>query len=203
MHDRLQELETDVRDLKLLPAEAIRARGRSRARRQKAALLTAAAVVATTAGVTLGWPQQQQQRQPPAATADRPSTPGLTCDVSLPSSPAEVQVRVLDGGASSTQLATAAAQLRTRTFTVLDGSTGPDSDSAATLLYGPTSIGTATVLRAAIQGDITMRFDPDRTDKAIDLILGPSFTRLATPTEMNQNLATGGEPTAPPECAGR
>ncbi|XVV13279.1 LytR C-terminal domain-containing protein [Actinoplanes sp. CA-131856] len=197
MHDRLQELETDVRHLKLLPAEAIRARGRSRARRQKAALLTAAAVVATTAGVTLGWPQPQ----PSAPTADRPSIPAITCDLSLPSSPSDVQVRVLDGGASPTQLATVAAQLLNRTFTVLDGTTGPHSDSPATLLYGPTSIGDAAVLRAVIQGETTMRFDPDRPDEAIDLILGPSFTRLATPTEMNQNLVNAGQPTAPPECS--
>ncbi|XVU26050.1 LytR C-terminal domain-containing protein [Actinoplanes sp. CA-054009] len=205
MDDRLHDLESDVRHLKLPPAETIRARGHRRARCRKTALLTAAAAVAvavTTAGVTLGRPQQQQQ-QLPTATADRPSTPGLTCDLSLPSTPAAVQVRVLDGGASLTQLATAAAELQARTFTVLDGSTGPRSDGAATLLYGPTAIGTATVLRAALQGDITMRFDPTRTDDAIDLILGPSFTRLSTPTEMNQNLATAGEPTAPPECAGR
>ncbi|WP_143235177.1 LytR C-terminal domain-containing protein [Paractinoplanes atraurantiacus] len=200
MHDRLHDLEIDVRDLKPLPAAEIRARGRTRSRRQKAAVAAAAAaVVAATAGITLGWPRQQL----PAPVADRPTTPGLTCDLSLPSNPADVQVRVVDGGAASTRLATAAAQLRARTFTVLDGTTGPRPTTPATLVYGPASIGSAAVLRAMVYGATTLQFDPNRPGETIDLILGPSFTRLATTTEMNQNLATAGEPTAPPECAGR
>ena len=46
-----------------------------------------------------------------------------------------------------------------------------------------------------------MRFDPERTDGAVDLVLGAAFTRLATPTEINQNLVTAGVPSAPPQCS--
>ncbi|MEU8815422.1 LytR C-terminal domain-containing protein [Actinoplanes sp. NPDC048796] len=206
MHDRLHELETDVRDLPVPPAATIRARGNSRRRRRRVTVATAAvAVAAATAGITLAWPQQQRQLPTAIAPADRPATPGLTCDLTLPSDPPQVRVRVLDGGASPTRMATTAAQLEARRFTVLDGTTGPRPATPATVVYGPAAIGTAAVLRAVVYGDATMRFDPTRPagDKTIDLILGPAFTRLATTTEMNENLATAGEPTAPPECANR
>jgi hypothetical protein len=193
--ERLQDLKAEVRHLDVLPAAAIRARGRSRARRQTTAMIAAGAVVAT-AGIAFAWPQQNA-----APTADDPAlSPGVTCVLALPGSPSRVQVRVLDGGASAGLRDATVAQLRARGFTVQDGTTGHRTEPAATLRYGPTAIGAATVLRAALSGDITMRFDPDRRDETMDLTLGPTFSRLATPTEMNQNLAAAGQPSAPPQC---
>ncbi|MET0494765.1 MAG: LytR family transcriptional regulator, partial [Actinoplanes sp.] len=62
-------------------------------------------------------------------------------------------------------------------------------------------VGAATLVKAVVLGESTMRFDPDRTDDTIDLTLGSAFERLATATELNQTLVELGEPTAPPQCA--
>jgi hypothetical protein len=196
VHERLRELETEVRDLQVLPAAAVRARGRRRGHRQLTALVVAGAVVATTAGiaVTLERPDQR--------TAATGGLPRVECDLALPDSPAEIRVRVLDGGAAAGLPSTAAAELRARSFTVLAGTTGGEpAAGVATLHYGPSAIGAAYLLRAAVHGDVLMRFDPDRRDETIDLSLGPAFTRLATSTEINQNLVAAGEPSAPPQCS--
>jgi hypothetical protein len=152
--------------------------------------------VATTAGVTLGWPDQRT----PATGGNPAASPGITCVLALPASPADVRVRVLDGGAPAGLRDAAATQLRARDFTVLDETGDLQAEGAAVLQYGPASIGAATVLRAALHGETTMRFDPDRRDATIDLAVGPAFTRLATTTEINQNLVLVGEPSAPPQC---
>ncbi|GGN90589.1 hypothetical protein GCM10010112_76060 [Actinoplanes lobatus] len=183
--ERLRELADDVRDLEMKPAAEVRARGRARGRRQLAATASAAAaVVAVSAGVAFAGPWQDEISIEPAGPAP------FTCELMLPDSPSDVQVRASDAGIAS--------ELRERGFTVLDGAVA--SEAATTLTYGPESVGRAMLLRAAVHGEVTMRFDPGRSDPAIDLAPGPDFDRLATATELNQNLVTAGVPTAPPQC---
>jgi len=206
VEERLRELESELRDLQVLPAAAVRARGRRRGRRQLGALLVAGAVVATTAGIaatkTLGWPDGRVAPQQPAATQSTGAGP-VVCVLSIPDSPATVRVRVVDGGAPAGTPDTTAAQLRARRFIVLadiNGTTDSNAVGTAALHYGPAAIGAATLLRAELHGNIAMQFDPDRADETIDLILGSAFTRLATMTEVNQALVAAGEPSAPPQC---
>jgi hypothetical protein len=108
---------------------------------------------------------------------------------------------VLDGGAPAGLREETATQLRARDFAVQGGTAAGSPDTATALRYGPAAIGAATLLRATLHGETAMRFDPDRRDRTIDLTLGPAFTRLATTTEINQNLVAAGEPSAPPQCA--
>jgi hypothetical protein len=126
------------------------------------------------------------------------AAPSLTCSLALPSSPAEVQLRVQDGGVPAARLAATMAGLRARTFIVLEGPTDPAGTTV--VRYGPASIGAAALVRAGLHGEVAMRFDPRRTDKTVDVVLGPSFDRLATHTETNKNLVAGGPPTAPEGC---
>jgi LytR cell envelope-related transcriptional attenuator len=196
-HERLRDLENDVRDLRVLPAAEVRARGRRRGRRQMTALLAAGAVVATTAGIA-ATDVLQRPGQSAVAVGD---SPGVNCVLALPNSPGEVRIRVLDGGAPAGLPGTTASQLRERQFVVLAGATDGDVAGAAALRYGPAAIGAAAVVRALVHGDVVMRFVPDRSDATIDLTLGRAFTRLSTATETNQNLATEGEPSAPPQCS--
>lgn len=199
VHDRLRELENDVRDLEMAPATAVRERGRRRGRRQLAVVAAAGAVVMVTAGVAFAWPSAERPVTP-AAPAVEKSTPGISCDLSLPSAPGEVRVRVLDGGAADGLADDIATELRTRGFGAADGPAAEKPADVTVVTYGPTSIGAAHVLRAVVYGEATMRFDPDRRDRLVDLTIGPAFDRLATATELNQNLAEAGEPSAPPEC---
>jgi hypothetical protein len=153
-----------------------------------AAVTAGVAVVATTAGITA---TRALDRPGEDATVPAAAGPAVRCVLALPDSPAEVRVRVLNGG-------TAANELRERGFTVLTPADGPAGPT--TLRYGPSAIGAAALLRAEVIGEATLRFDPTRADNTIDLTVGPAFGRLATPTEVNQALAAAGEPTAPPGC---
>jgi hypothetical protein len=201
LHERLRQLETEVQHLQVPPAAAVRARGRRRGRQQMAGVMAGVAVVAATAGITatstLDRPLQGATAPGPAAVS-----PAASCVLTLPPDPAGVRVRVLNGGAPAGLGDTTATKLRERGFTVLthtDGSTN-EPLGPTTLRYGPAAIGAAALLRAALIGDVTMRFDPDRSDDTIDLTLGTTFARLATSTEINQALVAAGKPSAPPEC---
>jgi hypothetical protein len=200
IRERLRQLETEVQDLRVLPAAAVRARGRRRGRRQLAVAAVAVAVVATTAGVaaTRSLERPYQGAATPGQAATQPT--GVGCSLALPADPAMVRIRVLGGGGAAGATAT---QLRKRRFAVLSddaATTDPDTAGSATLRYGPAAIGAAALLKAVLRGDTTMRFDPDRQDDTVDLTLGAAFAGLATTTEMNQNLVAAGEPTAPPQC---
>jgi hypothetical protein len=208
LHERIRQLETEVQDLKVLPAADIRARGRSRGRRQFAVAAVAVAVVATTGGVAAARAFEGPERtSPPGLAAAQPSiAPGVRCNLALPDDPAAIRVRVLDGGAPAGLTDFTAAGLRKREVTVLPGAAAtPDRDAAApaTLRYGPAAIGAAAVLRAMLLGHTSMRFDPERRDNTIDLTLGATFERLATATELNQALVALGEPSAPAQCSNR
>jgi hypothetical protein len=197
VHEQLRQLEAEVQDLKVLPAAAVRARGRRRARRQTAAVMAGVAVVATTAGIT-ATRTLDRPGPAPAAPGQAAAAPAVSCDLTLPSDPAQVRVRVVDAGANGTT----ATGLRARGFTVLAPTGSPADDAAgpATLRYGPAAIGAAALLRAELIGDTTMSFEPGRSDGTLDLVVGTAALRLATPTEINQALVTAGRPSAPPEC---
>lgn len=207
MPDEFRKLESEVQNLEVLPAAEVRARGRRRGRRQMAATAVAVAVVATTAGVaatrTLG--SSDQPTAAPGLVAAQPSSaaPGLQCDLTLPDSAEEVRIRVLDGGAPAGAAAAIATQLRERRYVVVRDTGGPTAPATgpATVSYGPAAIGAATLVKAVVLGESTMRFDPDRTGDTIDLTLGSAFERLTTATELNQALVELGEPAAPPQCA--
>ncbi|GAA0532475.1 hypothetical protein GCM10010172_11550 [Paractinoplanes ferrugineus] len=192
VRNRLRDLENDVRDLRVLPAAAVRARGRSRRNRQLAAMTAAGAAVVATTGVAFAWPHPTV-----APTADLPA---LSCVLALPGSPGAVQIRVLDGGAPAGLVDATVSGLRTREFKVLRGATSAQPVGVAVLRYGPAAIGAAALVRAEVVGEAGMQFEPGRPDATVDLVLGPAFTRLASPTEINQNLATVGRPSAPPGC---
>ncbi|SDT69769.1 LytR C-terminal domain-containing protein [Actinoplanes derwentensis] len=204
MHERLRELENDVRDLEMTPAALVRERGRRRGRRQLAVVAAAGAVVMVTAGVAFAWPSAERTVTPaaPAAgpTVSAPPVQGISCDLALPAAPGAVRVRVLDGGAADGLADDIATELRGRGFGVTDGPAAEEPADVIVVTYGPTSVGAAHLLRAVVYGEATMRFDPDRRDRLVDLTIGPAFDRLATATELNQNLVEAGEPSAPPEC---
>ncbi|MCU7725308.1 LytR C-terminal domain-containing protein [Actinoplanes sp. KI2] len=195
LRDRLRELEAEARQVKVLPAAAVRARGRRRAWRQRMAVAAAVAVVAAGGGFAATHTGTHQ----PAVT---PLDKGLTCTLSLPDDPAQVKVRVIDGGAAAGMADKALTGLRNRRFTVTTGSSqeAGNRQGDVVLRYGPAAIGNATLLRAYFPGVVTMIFDPSRHDDVVDLTVGPRFTAFHTTTEVNQFLAQEGEPTAPPQC---
>jgi len=212
--DQFRKLESEVQNLEVLPAAEIRARGRRRGRRNLAVTAVAVAVVATTAGVaatrTLG--SSDQPTAAPGLAAAQPSSavPGLLCDLTWPDSPEQVRIRVLDGGAPAGAATAIATELRERRFVVVSDAGGPAEPATgpakvthgpATVTYGPAAVGSAALVKAVVLGESTMSFDPGRRDDTVDLTLGSAFERLATTTELNQELVAAAGSPAPPECA--
>jgi LytR cell envelope-related transcriptional attenuator len=196
LRDRLRELEAEARQVTVLPAAAVRARGRRRAWRQRMSVAAAVAVVAA-GGVGFA-ATHTGKHQRVAAPMDK----GLSCTISLPDDPAEVRVRVIDGGAAAGMTDKALTGLRNRRFTVASGPSreADDPNGGVVLRYGPAAIGNATLLRAYFPGSAAMIFDPSRQDDVIDLTVGPGFASFHTTTEVIQVLVQEGEPTAPPQC---
>ncbi|PGH46070.1 LytR cell envelope-related transcriptional attenuator [Micromonospora sediminicola] len=72
-------------------------------------------------------------------------------------------------------------------------------DGVAVLRYGPKGVGSAHLLRAYFLNEAERKFDPNRKDDSVDVVLGNGFQQLATTTEVNQSLGDLGAPEAPPE----
>lgn len=194
VHEGLQDMTAEVRDLRVPPAAAIRARGDRRRRRRLAAVTAAGAVAVITAGAAVAaWPQHRPAPAPPGDQTAA-SQRSYTCLTALPDDPAKIRIWV-SGNAPQK----AVAELRQRGFSVV-GTTNAPATSGTTLHYGPLSVGTATLLRAAVHGEVAMVFQSNRDGDTIDLTLGRDFTRLATTTELNRAMAGIGEPTPPPGC---
>jgi len=216
VRERLVELEKDVEQVRLAPAAAVRARGLRRARRRLAGAAAAATALAAAAGFGLTGVLGPGGAPGPVATPQSPSPVAVTArptgsagcrypvDLSLPDSPARIELRVFPGASPTGQAGLVVQELGERGFTARDT---PGSDpraeaagTAAVVRYGPGAVGASTLIRALIGGDVVMAFDPDRYGEAVDLVLGAGFRSLATASEMNQALAAGGEPTRPPGC---
>ncbi|TDB80879.1 LytR family transcriptional regulator [Micromonospora sp. KC721] len=71
-------------------------------------------------------------------------------------------------------------------------------DRVAVLRFGPKGVGSAHLLLAYFLGNADTKFEVERQDDTVDVVLGSDFQQLATTTEVNQSLGDLGSPTAPP-----
>lgn len=201
--EQLRELADEVRQVRLAPAADVRARGRSRARRRTVVTTAALAVVLVAGGIGVAGaltPQPGPSAGPvPAAQPDRCA--GI--DLQLPGEPGAVEIKVAPGTATAATATAVAGDLVNRGFRATAVSApevaGPAGD-AALVRYGPRAVGAATLVATLVHGPAAMVFEPGRTDTAVELTVGPAFTRLNSPTEMNQALVTVGVPTRPAQC---
>jgi hypothetical protein len=70
-------------------------------------------------------------------------------------------------------------------------------EGVAVLRYGPKMVGAAWVVRSYFLNEAVREFDPSRQDETIDVVLGPSFKKLATETEQRLALASVGRALPP------
>jgi hypothetical protein len=88
-----------------------------------------------------------------------------------------------------------------RDFEVLergDDPLGSKVEGVAVLRYGPAAVGAAHVLKAYFLNLAEAQFDIERTDDAVDVVIGNRFRQLATETEVRQSIAALGTPEPPP-----
>ncbi|GII20501.1 LytR C-terminal domain-containing protein [Planosporangium mesophilum] len=74
---------------------------------------------------------------------------------------------------------------------------GKPVEGVAVLRYGPKMVGAAWVVRSYFLNEAVGEFDPNRQEETIDVVLGPSFKKLATETEQRLSLASAGRAVPP------
>ena len=205
VRDRIVELELDVRQVRLAPAAAVRARGSRRARRRLVGLTVAVAALVTAGGFAVT--DVVPKLTTPGTQANGPVAGPVPCpsvDLQLPDDPANVEIRVFAGARTAAQAAEVAEELGRRRFSATSTpGTDPAAGTAMTVAvvrYGPSAVGTAAFVRTLVLGEVVMKFDSSRKGRAVDLVLGVRYQQLATATEINRALAEAGEPTVPPQC---
>ena len=133
---------------------------------------------------------------PPACAAGSVSAAAI--DLTLPT-PSELRVNVFNGSDITGRELDVYVELGQRRFSM--GASGTyanqPADLAALLRYGPAGAGGAWLLRSFIRGPLRAEFVPDRTDAAVDVVVGTSYAGLYTTAEVNQRIPAAGSPPAP------
>lgn len=115
--------------------------------------------------------------------------------------PKDVKINVYNSTDRPDLALQVATELEHRKFKIVNKPSndpkGKRVDQVAVLRYGPKAVGSAWLLRAYFLDQAVPEFDINRTDDAVDVVLGTQFKKLATVTEFNQALAQLGNPTLP------
>ena len=193
--ERLRDLETEVRDLRVLPAAAIRgsrASGSRRRARVVVGLLALAAVVAIVAALI--------RDTQAGAVAGPGCPPGTTeVDLTIPDEASQVELRVLNGTASAGIANQVSTDFGYRGFRMRPPASGTGKvTGVAVIRYGPRTVGAADWIQAYFLGRATPQYSASRTTDVIDVVVGDGYRQLATRTEVNEALAMHGGPALPP-----
>ena len=112
----------------------------------------------------------------------------------------DVKINVYNATDEAGRAGSVADDFRNRKFQVKKvGNEKKAFDGVAELRFGPNAVGSAHLLRAYFLNEANQKFDANRKDDVVDVVLGNQFQQLATTTEVNQSLGDLGAPQAPPE----
>ncbi|MFK3980432.1 LytR C-terminal domain-containing protein [Micromonospora sp. NPDC050397] len=115
----------------------------------------------------------------------------------------DIKINVLNATDTAGLAASVATDFKNRKFQIVkQGNDKKRVDSVAVLRFGPKGVGSAHLLKAYFLNEAEDEYDPNRDDDTVDVVIGNSYTQLATTTEVNQALSAAGAPTPPPgSCA--
>ncbi|MFI7605329.1 LytR C-terminal domain-containing protein [Micromonospora sp. NPDC049366] len=110
----------------------------------------------------------------------------------------DVKLNVLNGTDQPGLARQVADEFRNRQFQIKKVANEKPIDDIAVLRYGPKGVGSAHLLRAYFLNNAETKYQPERQDDSVDVVLGNGFQQLATTTEVNQSLGDLGGAEAPP-----
>lgn len=172
------------------------------ARIRALALVTAlvvAALVVTVVALTKGSKTQAE------APKTCPSGYALA-NMKLPNDNRQINVNVYNATDRIGLAGTVKLDFEYRRFHVVKTGNNPlgkPVPGVAVLRFGPKAVGAAYVVDAYFLNNAVHEYDANRTDDAVDVVLGGDFRQLATQTEVNQAftvLAGRGGPSLPPKA---
>lgn len=159
------------------------------------AVLVVAALVLTFMALTKGTPSSSEAQDCPAGY--------VTADMELPNDNRQIKINVYNATDKPGLATKVKVDFEYRRFKVVKTGNNPlgkPVKGVAILRYGPKRVGAAYVLDAYFLNSAVHEYDRNRTDDTVDVVLGPSFKQLASPTEVNQAftaLAGAGGPKLP------
>ncbi|WP_213450927.1 LytR C-terminal domain-containing protein [Rhizomonospora bruguierae] len=80
---------------------------------------------------------------------------------------------------------------------IKEGNSGKAVPGVVVLRYGPKAVGAAHVMRSFFLNQAKTEFNIKRQDDVVDVVIGPDFRQLATPTEFNQSVSALQNPEPP------
>jgi LytR cell envelope-related transcriptional attenuator len=165
--------------------------------RLRALIIVGVLVVVATIFVTVALVRDRQDDVVIAAGCRAGDVPA---SLNMPDDNKEIKLNIFNATASPGLAGQVANDFRSRQFTVLKEETAPPPalPAVAEIRYGPKTVGSAWVVSAFLLNDATKKFDINRTDDAIDVVIGTRYLELATFTEQRQSLGQAGEPVLPP-----
>ncbi len=154
-------------------------------------LFVSATAVLTFAIVTDG--QDDAQAAVGCGAGDVPA------DLRMPDDNSTVKLNVFNATASPGLAGQVASEFKSQRFEVVKEETAPPPalNAVAELRYGPKTVGAAQVVRAYFLNKATMKFDINRADDTIDVVIGTKFLELASFTAQRQSLGQAGKPRLP------
>jgi hypothetical protein len=155
-------------------------------------LFLAAVVVITVALI--------RDKQDDAQAAANCSEGDVPANLKMPDDMTTIKLNVLNATSSPGLAAQVADGFRSSQFTVVKEGTEPPPvlNAVAELRYGPKTVGAAWIVRAYFLNNATMKFDLNRQDDTIDVVIGAKFRELASFTDQRQSLGQAGKPVLPP-----
>ena len=155
-------------------------------------LFLAAVVVITVALI--------RDKQDDAQAAANCGDGDVPANLKMPDDMATIKLNVLNATASPGVAGKVADDFRSNLFTVVKEDTAPPPplNGIAELRYGPKVVGAAWVVRAYFLNKADLKFDINRQDDTVDVVIGTKFLELASFTDQRQSLGQAGKPLLPP-----
>jgi len=111
--------------------------------------------------------------------------------------PTDISVRVYNATSRPALATSVAKELTTRGLTVLKVADSDHPYPQTLLRHGPDGLGAAWLLRAYFP-DARTDYEAQQQGPSVDVIVGPSFVKVPSATEVNQAVAQNGTPVLPP-----
>lgn len=137
--------------------------------------------------------------QSDAQAAVRCGAGDVPANLAMPDDNSTVKLNVLNATPSPGLAGQVASEFKSHRFQVVKEETAPPPalKAVAELRYGPKMVGAAQVVRAYFLNKADMKFDLNRTDDTIDVLIGTKFLELASFTDQRQSLGQAGKPRLP------
>lgn len=155
-------------------------------------LFVSAAVVITLALV--------RDKQADAQAAVNCGDGDVPANLTMPDDMSAIKLNVLNASGAPGLAGRVAEEFKSNTFTVVKQDTVPPPvlNAIAEVRFGPKMVGSAQIVRAYFLNEAALKFDINRQDDTIDVVIGTKFLELASFTDQRQALGQAGKPVLPP-----